>query len=761
MADFRNIYSNILEAKLQPLNQQWDQARQGLEQQYQQLNQKYNSPEARQAFEQRVNDQINNTFTSFISNAVNEPFVKSFYDRSRAAQQTLQDVVAGKYPPGSRVSYTDPERGTEVGIRLSGPGIEGKPYPEDIFLAQQRLNYFNQLLTNPNTGKPWEFNPADMNSVPQWVLDNAFRSLGDTTGLGQSTTWEGHSDPVKRKQLALQQLGQGLYNQISSTIGEQVGRAEQAELDAFTRQQNRTNMGFQEQIDAQARTLGPQIQTQLNEMFQRSQSEGVPLNDQDILGAFDLAPKTPVSNFLTGNISAQQLQAAQTPAQPATQPATQQTQQAQPVTQPEALLSQAQPVAQPAAQAVTQQTQPVAQPATPAESPFLTGTAPVAPAATTAMTAPVTAATPVTTTTAAPATAAPATAAPMATTLGTPMATPTSMDIAAQPISAGIGGQQAMPQTFLTGTAAQPTGLRPESLPALRGTATGQSAVDPTLRPYLELGLRGAEQLFLQQAPSLYPGQMFVSPSQQTLDALAQTEQIARAQPSALQAAQESYMAGLGGLGFTAGGGFLGSNPFQQRAIEAATRPIMQQFEQTTLPTIAGQFSAAGRYGSGAMGRITGQAQEASSRALGDVAANIAYTDYARERGLQDAAIRNQLQASTLAPQIYGQQFLPAQQLAQVGAAREAIAAQPLQEAITRYQYQQQLPYQQLGGFLSSIYGTPLAGSQYQTPAQAQTNRAGSALGLAATGAGIGNLIGGTTGAGYGAVLGGLAGLLG
>jgi hypothetical protein len=128
---------------------------------------------------------------------------------------------------------------------------------------------------------------------------------------------------------------------------------------------------------------------------------------------------------------------------------------------------------------------------------------------------------------------------------------------------------------------------------------------------------------------------------------------------------------------------------------------------------------------------------------------------------LQDAAIRNQLQASTLAPQIYGQQFLPAQQLAQVGAAREAIAAQPLQEAITRYQYQQQLPYQQLGGFLSSIYGTPLAGSQYQTPAQAQTNRAGSALGLAATGAGIGNLIGGTTGAGYGAVLGGLAGLLG
>jgi hypothetical protein len=170
------------------------------------------------------------------------------------------------------------------------------------------------------------------------------------------------------------------------------------------------------------------------------------------------------------------------------------------------------------------------------------------------------------------------------------------------------------------------------------------------------------------------------------------------------------------------------------------------------------------------MGRITGEAQESASRALGDVAANIAYTDYARERGLQNQAIGAQMQAATIAPQIYGQQFLPSQQLAQVGAAREAIAAQPLQEAIQRYQYQQQLPYQQLGGFLSSVYGTPLAGSQYQTPAQAQTNTAANALGLAALGGGLGSMVAGQSGAfgfsrpeliGGGAVLGGLAGLLG
>jgi hypothetical protein len=78
---------------------------------------------------------------------------------------------------------------------------------------------------------------------------------------------------------------------------------------------------------------------------------------------------------------------------------------------------------------------------------------------------------------------------------------------------------------------------------------------------------------------------------------------------------------------------------------------------------------------------------------------------------------------------------LPSQALAQVGAAREQIAAQPLQEAMQRYQYSQQLPYQQLQGFLSSVYGTPMGQSAIP---QAQTNRTLQNLGIATT---IGGLI--------------------
>ena len=81
----------------------------------------------------------------------------------------------------------------------------------------------------------------------------------------------------------------------------------------------------------------------------------------------------------------------------------------------------------------------------------------------------------------------------------------------------------------------------------------------------------------------------------------------------------------------------------------------------------------------------------------------------------QQQALQTQLATANQAPQFYAQQFLPSQALAQVGAQREAIAGQPLQEQIARYNYAQQLPYAQLSGYLSSIYGSPL-GSLQQFP---------------------------------------------
>lgn len=261
------------------------------------------------------------------------------------------------------------------------------------------------------------------------------------------------------------------------------------------------------------------------------------------------------------------------------------------------------------------------------------------------------------------------------------------------------------------------------------------SQIDASIRPFLTEGLRQAQEIFLRQQPQFYPGQTYVSPSTQTLQALQAQEDIAKTMSPTLGAAQGAYMQSLGGLSQTAAGGFLQGNPYQQAMMEAATRPLVQQFGQQVLPGISSLYSKSGRLGSGAMERALGTATEAYGRSLGDITSNIAGTQYQQERGLQQQAALQLANLAQAAPQIYAQQFLPAQQLAQVGAQREAIAAQPLQEEMARFGFQQRLPYEQLSGYLSSVYGSPLG--SYGTPApqpQYQGNRTVGALGGALAG---------------------------
>ena len=106
--------------------------------------------------------------------------------------------------------------------------------------------------------------------------------------------------------------------------------------------------------------------------------------------------------------------------------------------------------------------------------------------------------------------------------------------------------------------------------------------------------------------------------------------------------------------------------------------------------------------------------------------------------------------------------------MAQIGQQREAIAGQPLQEQMSRYAFQQQLPYQQLSGFLSSVYGTPLGsyGTSVQNAPTYRNTGAGVLGGALAGGLGgyalgqafpnqIGGLYGGLGGAALGGLLGG------
>jgi hypothetical protein len=267
-------------------------------------------------------------------------------------------------------------------------------------------------------------------------------------------------------------------------------------------------------------------------------------------------------------------------------------------------------------------------------------------------------------------------------------------------------------------------------------TTTQTSSVDPALLPYLTQGLQRAQSLFLTgQQPEFFPGQTYVSPSAATTESIAQQEALARQQSPVLQQAQQAYQASLGQVGQTAAGGFLNANPYQQAMMEAATRPLTQQFSQAVLPGISSLYSRSGRLGSGSMERALGTATEAYGRSLGDITSNIAGSQYQQERAMQQQAQLAQAQLAGAAPSFYGQQFLPSQTLAQVGAQQEAISAQPLQEQLARYQFGQQLPYQQLQGYLSSVYGTPLGSYGTQTTnAPTYQNRGAGVLGGAIAG---------------------------
>jgi len=290
-----------------------------------------------------------------------------------------------------------------------------------------------------------------------------------------------------------------------------------------------------------------------------------------------------------------------------------------------------------------------------------------------------------------------------------------------------------------------------------------ESRIDPALLPYLQTGLQRAQELFLTgPQPTFFPRQAYVAPSEQTLAALTQQEQAAAAGAPVLQQAQQAYQQSLGQIGTTAAGGFLGGSPYREALIQAATRPLVQQYEQTVLPGIASGFSRAGRYGSGAMEQAQARATEAFGRSLGDVAATVAGQDYARERGLQQQAQLAQSALAQAAPSFFQSSFLPSQALSAVGAAREQIALQPLQEQIARFNFGQITPRQSLQTFLSSVYGSPMASSNIPMP-QAQTNPLAQGLGLGTLGYLGGSFLGGTplNQPGQAAILGGLLGGLG
>lgn len=217
-------------------------------------------------------------------------------------------------------------------------------------------------------------------------------------------------------------------------------------------------------------------------------------------------------------------------------------------------------------------------------------------------------------------------------------------------------------------------------------TVTQTTELPPEIKPFLMRGLGAAETAFLD-APQQTEAQFL-------------QQQLARQQLEPQGLDQISQL-GLGQLERTAAGDFLFGGPGFNQAVEAAQRQI--------IPQIQSQFASAGRSGSGL-------AQQAASRALGDVFANQFQTERSR-----------QLQAATLLPELQRarRQEQLSRQLGALGSLRN-IELEPQRQAT---------------GFLRAFSGAPLPQTTSGTTQQQMFENRGS--GLLGGILGIGSLLGG------------------
>lgn len=278
------------------------------------------------------------------------------------------------------------------------------------------------------------------------------------------------------------------------------------------------------------------------------------------------------------------------------------------------------------------------------------------------------------------------------------------------------------------------------------GQSTTQiQQIDPVMRPFIQYGLEESARLYQNpDIPQYFPGQTYTGPSQQTQAALAAAQQRATMGNPLVPAAQQQALN-------TVQGNFLGGNPFFEGAFRGATAGAQTAYQDATQAALS-NASRAGRYGSGAMGNALDRAGGVFANALTNTAGQLAYQNYDTERGRQQAMIG-------AAPQLAAADYADIGQLMQTGQISEGYQDVALQDAVNRFNFAQQAPYQKLQSYLSGAYGAPMGSQGSVTTSGGGRSQAAGVLGGAASGAAIGSMFG-PQGALIGGGIGAIGGLL-
>ena len=228
--------------------------------------------------------------------------------------------------------------------------------------------------------------------------------------------------------------------------------------------------------------------------------------------------------------------------------------------------------------------------------------------------------------------------------------------------------------------------------------STTTTSIDPSIKPYVTYGLEEAKRLYESQSPSFFPGQTYVSPSEQTQQALQMAQKRAIAGSPLTGAAQAETLATIQGRGV---------NPFLAGALEQTNRLSGEQFNRN-IQNLQSSAASAGRYGSNAMGQQAGTAQDIFARALTEQGGQLAYQSAEAERQRQMAAVNN---ASSMANADYND----INQLLKIGQTTEGYDAAKLQDAMNRFNFAQNLPQAKLSQFANLFSSVPQGSQTVQT----------------------------------------------
>lgn len=184
-------------------------------------------------------------------------------------------------------------------------------------------------------------------------------------------------------------------------------------------------------------------------------------------------------------------------------------------------------------------------------------------------------------------------------------------------------------------------------------------------------------------------------------------------------------------------------------AIDAAVRPITENYQQVVQPGIRDEMQAAGQqFGGSRRGVAEVNSGNSYLRNVGDTAATVAQNEYG-------ANLDAYTKALGLLPQTQAAQTAGAVTTSGVGDVQQNQAQQNINANVAGYNYDQLAPFLQSQELVSLLSGIP-GGGVTSVGSTAQPNTATSVLGGAAAGASLGSLlgpVGGAGGAGLGALL--------